>query len=141
MVLVPELPPPEEPELLPGLPTPDGPELFAEWPLPDEGAPVPELPPAEEPELLPGLPPPDGPESFPEWPLPDEGAPVPEPPLPDEEKLSSQHSKNQVATDRITINVFFLTNAKIGYFRLRLIYSFLQSCPRFACNDWFVAPP
>ena len=49
----------------------------------------------EESELLPELLPPDEPELLPEWPLPEE----PEP-LPEEPKLSSQHSKSQVATDR-----------------------------------------
>ena len=61
----------EEPELLPELLPPDEPELLPEWPLP------------EEPELLPELTPPDEPEL-----------------LPEEPKLSSQHSKSQVATDR-----------------------------------------
>jgi hypothetical protein len=87
-----ELPPPDEPTLLPGWPLPDEPELFsAELPLPDE------------PELLPGWPPPDEPELVPELPLPDK----PEL-LPEEPKLSSLHSKNQVATDRnITSAAFF----------------------------------
>ncbi len=78
--LLPELSPPAEPELLPDLPLPAEPELLPDLPLP------------EEPELLP------------EWPLPEE----PEL-LPEEPKLSSQHSKTQVATDRnITSEMFFI---------------------------------
>jgi hypothetical protein len=65
-------------------------------PLPDETELLPELPPPDETELLPELPPPDETEL-----------------LPGEPKLSSQHSRNQVASDKNITNAVFFTIARL----------------------------
>jgi len=86
----------------------------------------------------PGFPPPDEPELFPELPLPDEGALLPElllpeelELLPEEPKLSSQYSKNQIATDRNTANPFLFTIAKSRYLKAEVVFFFLASVSAF----------